>query len=145
MINKKKLIQSIDNGNEIIIQHDDKIELKKLDIKIVEGITGWNIILNNLFVENEIFPQYIPNQKGIYTLNINYNEELTYSELFLYRNDSKKEKIEFDFFKENERIFCIIKSKNSVELNKEIVLNKIPEEQQFLLNEMRKKLNNQNL
>lgn len=134
---KKGIIQSIENGNEIIIQYDDKIEPNKLDIKIVEGIMGWNIILNNLFIDNEIFPQNIPNQKGIYTININYNEELTYSELFVYRTDSKKEKLEFDFYKENKRIFCNIKSKNSIELNKEIVLYSISEIQQDLLYQMK--------
>ena len=134
---KKGIIQSIENGNEIIIQYDDKIEPNKLDIKIVEGISGWNIILNNLFIDNEIFPQNIPNQKGIYTLTINYNGELTYSELFLYRTDSKKEKLEFDFYKENKRIFCNIKSKNSIELNKEIVLYSISEIQQDLLYQMK--------
>ena len=134
---KKGIIQSIENGNEIIIQYDDKIEPNKLDIKIVEGISGWNIILNNLFIDNELFPQNIPNQKGIYTVNINYNGELTYSELFLYRNDSKKEKLEFDFYKENKRIFCNIKSKNSIELNKEIVLYSISEIQQDLLYQMK--------
>ena len=134
---KKGIIQSIENGNEIIIQYDDKIEPNKLDIKIVEGISGWNIILNNLFIDNELFPQNIPNQKGIYTLTINYNGELTYSELFLYRNDSKKEKLEFDFYKENKRIFCNIKSKNSIELNKEIVLYSISEIQQDLLYQMK--------
>ena len=134
---KKEIIQSIENGNEIIIQYDDKIEPNKLDIKIVEGISGWNIILNNLFIDNELFPQNIPNQKGIYTVNINYNGELTYSELFLYRNDSKKEKLEFDFYKENKRIFCNIKSKNSIELNKEIVLYSISEIQQDLLYQMK--------
>ncbi len=134
---KKEIIQSIENGNEIIIQYDDKIEPNKLDIKIVEGIMGWNIILNNLFIDNEIFPQNIPNQKGIYTININYNEELTYSELFVYRTDSKKEKLEFDFYKENKRIFCNIKSKNSIEINKEIVLYSISEIQQDLLYQMK--------
>jgi len=134
---KKGIIQSIENGNEIIIQYDDKIEPNKLDIKIVEGIMGWNIILNNLFIDNEIFPQNIPNQKGIYTININYNEELTYSELFVYRTDSKKEKLEFDFYKENKRIFCNIKSKNSIEINKEIVLYSISEIQQDLLYQMK--------
>ena len=134
---KKEIIQSIENGNEIIIQYDDKIEPNKLDIKIVEGISGWNIILNNLFIDNEIFPQNIPNQKGIYTLTINYNGELTYSELFLYRTDSKKEKLEFNFYKENERVFSKINSRNSSELSKEIVLNQLSEGQKSLLNEMK--------
>lgn len=135
---KKGLIQSIENGNEIIIKYDDKIEPNKLDIKIVEGITGWNIILNHLFIDNKLFPQNIPYQKGIYTLNINYNEELTYSELFLYRNDSKREKLEFNFYKEKERVFCKLNSKNAIELNKEIVLNELSEEQKSLLNNVKK-------
>lgn len=134
---KKKILKADNNGNEITIEYDDKIESNKLDVKIVEGIAGWNIALNNLFVDNEIFPQNIPNQKGIYTLTINYNGELTYSELFVYRTDSKKEKLEFDFYKENKRIFCNIKSKNSIELNKEIVLYSISEIQQDLLYQMK--------
>lgn len=134
----KNTIQLFENDNEIIIHFDNKIDVTKLDIKIVEGITGWNIILNNLFLENEIMPQNIPNKKGIYNLSINYNEEFTYSELFLYLNDSNKERLEFDFYKENNRIFCRINSKNSKELNKEIVLNEFSEEQQFLLNEINK-------
>lgn len=134
---KKNTIQLFENDNEIIIHFDNKIDVAKLDIKIVEGITGWNIILNNLFLKNEIMPQNIPNKKGIYTLNINYNEEFTYSELFLYLNDSNKERLEFDFYKENNRIFCRINSKNSKDLNKEIVLNEFSEEQQFILNEIK--------
>ena len=133
----KNTIQLFENDNEIIIHFDNKIDVTKLDIKIVEGLTGWNIILNNLFLENEIMPQNIPNKKGIYTLNINYNEEFTYSELFLYLYNSNKERLEFDFYKENNRIFCRINSKNSKELNKEIVLNEFSEEQKFLLNEIK--------
>lgn len=108
----------------INITTDQNIETEKLTIKLVEGF-GWNIILYDLFRENKMEENNFPKEKGIYTLVINYSKNLVYTELVLYKTDPKNEHLEFDFYKENNRIFCRIKSDYVTELNKEIVMNKL--------------------
>tara|TARA_R110002096_G_scaffold368918_1_gene562228 strand:+ start:134 stop:655 length:522 start_codon:yes stop_codon:yes gene_type:complete len=116
----------------INITTDQNIETEKLTIKLVEGF-GWNIILYDLFRENKIVKNNFPKEKGIYTLVINYSENLVYSELVLYKTEPKNEHLEFDFYKENNRIFCRIKSDYATELNKEIVMNELDSEMKKLL------------
>lgn len=116
----------------INITTDQNIETEKLTIKLVEGF-GWNITLYYLFLENKIVENNFPKEKGIYTLVINYSENLVYTELVLYKNDPKSEYMEFDFYKENNRIFCRIQSDYAIELNKEIVMNKLDSEMKKIL------------
>lgn len=125
---------------KIIISFDENIDSSKLDIKMIDGLGGWHTIIYNIFLNNELDIESLPKSKGIYKLNINYGEELTYTEIFIYLVKTDYEQLQLNFYKENERIFCQISSKTSTELNKEIVLNELSEEQQFLLNEMKKNL-----
>ncbi|MBZ0109412.1 MAG: hypothetical protein K8F52_12165 [Candidatus Scalindua rubra] len=116
----------------ITITTDQNIETEKLTIKLVEGF-GWNITLYDLFLENKIVENNFPKEKGIYTLVINYLGNLVYRELVLYKTDPKNEHLEFDFYKENNRIFCRIKSDYATELNKEIVMSELDSEMKKIL------------
>jgi len=116
----------------INIRADQNIETEKLTIKLVEGF-GWNITFYDLFRENGIVENNFPKEKGIYTLVINYSENLVYTELVLYKTNPKYEHLEFDFYKENNRIFCRIKSDHATELNKEIVMNELDSEMKKIL------------
>ncbi|NIK93625.1 hypothetical protein GZ212_15800 [Mangrovimonas sp. CR14] len=108
----------------ITITTDRNIETAKLTIKLVEGF-GWNITFYDLYRDNKIVENNFPKVKGIYTLVINYSKDLVYTELVLYKANPKNEHLEFDFYKENHRIFCRIKSDCATELNKEIVMNEL--------------------
>ncbi len=112
---KNKMIQ---------ITADENIQTEKLTIKLVEGF-GWNNVFYYLFSENKVVENNFPNEKGIYTLVINYLPYLAYTEIVLYKTNPKNEHLSFYFYKENERIFCRIKSDYAVELNKEIVMNQL--------------------
>ncbi len=120
------------NSDMINIIADQNIDTEKLTIKLVEGF-GWNITFYDLFRENEIIKDNFPKNQGIYTLVINYSENLIYTELVLYKTDPKNEYLEFDFYNENNRIFCRIKSDCSTELNKEIVMNELDLEMKKVL------------
>ena len=114
------------------IKVDQNIETKKLTIKLVDGL-GWNNTFYYLFKENKIVENNFPKEKGIYTLVINYSGNLIYSELVLYKTKPQNEKLEFDFYKEENRIFCRIKSDYATELNKEIVMNELDSDMKKLL------------
>ena len=123
---------------KITISFDEHIDSSKLDIKIIDGLGGWHTTIYNIFLNNELDIESLPKSKGIYQLNINYNEELTYSEIFIYLEENNYEQLDFNFYKDNNRIFCEIKSKLSNELNKEIVLNPFSDEIKELFEELKK-------
>ena len=124
---------------KITISFDENIDSSKLDIKVVHGfLGGWHTTIYNIFLDNEIDIESLPKSKGIYQLNINYNEEFTYSEIFIYLEENNYEQLYFNFYKENDRIFCKISSKISNELNKEIVLNPFSDEIKELFQELKK-------
>lgn len=108
----------------INITTDQNVESNKLTIKLVEGF-GWNITFYDLFRDNKIVENNFPREEGVYTLVINYLENLVYTEIVLYKSNPKYEHLNFNFYKENNRVFCRIKSDIATELNKEIVLNKL--------------------
>jgi hypothetical protein len=116
----------------INIKVDKNLEAEKLTIKLVEGF-GWSMTAYDLFIENELVKNNFPKEKGIYTLTITYSKNLIYQELVLYKSDPKNEYLEFDFYKENDRIFCRIKSDYAIELNKEIVMNELDPEMKKIL------------
>ena len=120
----------------IKIKTDKNIDPNKLTIKFSEGT--WKVTLYPIFQNNQILKENFPKEAGIYNLTINYGENLFYVETVIYKTKPKFEVLEFDFYKENERIFCKIKSEQIIELNKEIVLNKLSEEVQNIINEIKK-------
>ena len=71
-------------------------------------------------------------------MNINYGEELTYTEIFIYLGKTDYEELQFNFYIDNDRIFCKITSKLSNELNKEIVLYQFSDEIKEILEELKK-------
>lgn len=123
---------------KITISFDENIDSSKLDIKMIDGLGGWHTTIYNIFLNNELDIESLPKSKGIYQLNINYNEEFTYTEFFIYLEENNYEQLDFNFYKENKRIFCKIISKISKELNKEIVLNPFSDEMKELFEELKK-------
>lgn len=125
-------------NQKITISFDENIDSSKLDIKMNDGLGGWHTTIYNIFLNNELDIESLPKSKGIYKLNINYGEELTYTEIFIYLGKTDYEELQFNFYKENERIFCKIISKLSNELNKEIVLYQFSDEIKEMLEELKK-------
>lgn len=113
-----------------------EIDPNKLSIKLSEG--SWKVNLYPLFQNNKIENDSFPKEAGIYNLTINYGDNLFYIETIIYKSKPKFEVLEFVFYKENERIFCKIKSEQILELNKEIVMNKFENEMQSLIKEIKK-------
>lgn len=128
--------QNLHETEMINIKTDNNIDSKKLSIKLSEGT--WKINVYPIFENNKIIKNSFPKNEGIYNLLINYSDNLFYIETVVYKTNPKFEKLEFNFYKENERIFCKIKSEKIVELNKEIVLNKFNEEMQNIINDSKK-------
>ena len=140
MIDLKKIntISKALKKQKITISFDEDIDSSKLDIKMIDGLGGWHTTIYNIFLNNELDIESLPKSKGIYKLNINYGEELTYTEIFIYLGKTDYEELQFNFYKENDRIFCQISSKISNELNKEIVLNPFSDEMKELFEELKK-------
>lgn len=113
-------------GDKVKVSFGEKIESEKITIKFSQGT--WNVTLFTLFENNRIVENVFPKEAGIYSLMINYSDELYYSEIVLYKMTPNLEKLTFDFYQNCGRIFCRINSDYAPELNKEIVLNKLSEE-----------------
>lgn len=118
------------------VKTDKNVDSNKISIKLSQGT--WKVILYPLFENNKIIKNSFPKEAGIYHLVINYSDNLFYIETILYQTNPKSEELEFEFYKEHERIFCKIKSQQIVELNKEIVMNELDEELQKIINETKK-------
>ncbi|OXA79458.1 hypothetical protein B0A58_03415 [Flavobacterium branchiophilum NBRC 15030 = ATCC 35035] len=123
-------------SNQIKVNFGEGINSEKTSINVSQGI-GWIVKIFPLFTQNQINTNAIPNDAGIYRLTINYADQLIYQEIFIYRNTPKDEKLKFDFYIEQNRIFCKIKSEYAIELNKEIVLYPINEEMNNILNQIK--------
>ena len=118
-------------NNKLEISFGEKIDSNKMSIRLSQGT--WNVTLFSLFEDNQIIENFFPSEAGIYSLVINYSDELFYSEIVLYKTNPKFEKLSFKFYQEGERIFCSISSEIALELNKEVVLNKIDDNVKELL------------
>ncbi|CCB69928.1 Hypothetical protein precursor [Flavobacterium branchiophilum FL-15] len=123
-------------SNQIKVNFGEGINSKITSINVSQGI-GWKVKIFPLFTQNQIITNAIPNDAGIYRLTINYADQLIYQEIFIYRNTPKDEKLKFDLYIEQNRIFCKIKSEYAIELNKEIVLYPINEEMNNILNQIK--------
>ena len=113
-------------GKKVKVSFGEKIESEKMSIKFFQGT--WNVTLFPLFEDNKIVENTFPKEAGIYSLSINYSNELYYSEIVLYKTTPNIEKLTFDFYQDCGRIFCRINSDYAPELNKEIVLHKLNDE-----------------
>lgn len=128
--------QSQFESNQIKVNFGEGVSSEKTAINISQGI-GWNVKLFPLFTQNQITSNALPNEAGIYRLSINYSNQLFYQEIFLYRNKPIDEKLNFNFYKEYSRVFCIITSEYALELNKEIVLYEINQDMKDILNQIK--------
>ncbi|MVO08875.1 hypothetical protein GOQ30_06815 [Flavobacterium sp. TP390] len=69
-------------NNKLEISFGEKIDSNKMSIRLSQGT--WNITLFSLFEDNQIIESSFPSEAGIYSLVINYANELFYSEIVLY-------------------------------------------------------------
>lgn len=105
---------------------------KDLKIRLSQGT--WNVTFFTLF-ENENFKNvnFSP-YPTLFRLSINYNSENFYFENILYISNPNLDVLKFHFYKESNRIFCKIESEIVMELNKEIILNPLPDSLKQLKN-----------
>lgn len=123
-------------SEKVKVTFGKNIDSEKMSIKFTQGT--WNVTLFPLFENNQIIEDTFPKEAGIYSLIINYSNDLFYSEIALYKTTPDLEKLYFDFYQGPEKIFCRIKSDYAQELNKKVVLNKLSEETEEILNELKK-------
>jgi len=132
--------QNLNKKNDKIqVTSTEIIDLNELRINLGEGL-GWHTTIIPIFRDGKVDQSHFPKKAGIYNLTMNYRDSLFYNEVVLYRLDPESEKLSFDFYEENQRVFCRITSIHAPELNKEIVLNELGEE----LKEVIDKLNSEN-
>ncbi|WDO14313.1 hypothetical protein MH928_06355 [Flavobacterium sp. WW92] len=107
---------------KIIVSGDHDKDLK---IQFSQGI--WNATIFTLFENQKANTVDFPKDPTLFRLSIKYNFESYYLENILYPSNPNLDNLKFHFYKENSRIFCKIESEIVTELNKEIVLNPLPE------------------
>jgi hypothetical protein len=114
---------------------NEELNKEKISITLTQGL-GWNNILYPLVRDGEFVNEHFPDEPGIFMLSIKYGTELFFREWILYRSSPIHEELGFSFYREHERIFCTISSARADELNKEVVLNPLPEDLRAVLNEL---------
>ncbi|MCA4778040.1 hypothetical protein [Empedobacter stercoris] len=97
------------------------------DLKIQFSQGTWNVTFFTLFENQNVINIDFPKDPTLFRLTINYDSENYYFENILYISNPNLDELKFNFYKENSRIFCKIESEIVLELNKEIVLNPLPE------------------
>ncbi len=98
---------------------------KDLKIQFSEGI--WNVTHYTLFENLSAVTVEFPKDPSLYKMILTYDSEHFYFENVLYISNPNFDTLIFNFYKEQNRIFCKIKSEMVLELDKEIVLNPLPE------------------
>ncbi len=134
LINSNTTGQTVNEfqGDIVHVTINDSLEFESISINLVENL-GWHPTIIPLFKEGTIIESHFPRKAGIYNLTINYADELFYNEILLFRLDPKSEKLQFEFYRDRNRIYCKIRSTYASELNKEIVLNKLADELKSIL------------
>lgn|SRR5690606_4609892 len=97
------------------------------DLKIQFSQGTWNITFFSLYENQQANNVDFPKDPTLFRLTIKYDSENYYFENVLYVSNPNLDELKFNFYKENLRVFCKIESKIVMELNKEIVLNPLPE------------------
>ncbi|WP_291138582.1 hypothetical protein [Flavobacterium sp. UBA7663] len=98
---------------------------EKLKIHFSQG--NWNTKIYPLFENLNPVNIELDPDPSLFKLTIIYGAEKYYFENVLYISNPNLDNLSFHFYKESERIFCKIKSEIVLELNKEIVLNPLPD------------------
>lgn len=97
------------------------------DLKIQFSQGTWNVTFFSLYENQQANNVDFPKDPTLFRLTIKYDSENYYFENVLYVSNPNLDELKFNFHKENPRVFCKIESKIVMELNKEIVLNPLPE------------------
>lgn len=87
----------------------------------------WNSTIYTLFENLKPVCVELDRDPNVFKLIIIYGAEKYYFESILYISNPNLDNLSFHFYKESERIFCNIKSDIVLELNKDVVLNPLPE------------------
>ena len=99
----------------------------KKDLRIQLSQGTWNVSIFTLFENGTSKAVKFLHDPTLFRLLISYNSKYHYFENILYIADPNLDNLKFHFYKEANRIFCKMESEIVVELNKEIVLNPLPE------------------
>ena len=101
---------------------EKQIDKRDLVIDII-STTGWNTTIYPIFKNGKADDSSFPKKAGVYNLKINYLDSLSYNEILFYRDNPNLENLSFNFYLENNLMFCKISSIQAIELNKLIVMN----------------------
>jgi len=104
------------------------------DLKIQFSQGTWNVIFFTLFENLQVNNIDFPQDPTLFRLTIQYDSENYYFEHILYIANPNLDKLKFNFYKKNSRVFCKVESEIVTELNKEIILNPLPETLKKLIN-----------
>lgn len=104
------------------------------DLKIQFTQGTWNLTIFTLFENQNVVAVDFPRDPTLFRLSIKYNSKKYYFENILYVRNPNLDNLKFHFYKECNRTFCRIESEIVTELNKEIVLNSLPEDLKELKN-----------
>ena len=107
------------------------------DLKIQFSQGTWNVVVFTLFENGNVMDVEFPRDPTLFRLSIRYDSENYYLENMLYVSNPNLDNLKFHFYKEFNRIFCRIESRIVIELNKEIVLNPLPEDLKELQNRIK--------
>ncbi|MFA0962866.1 hypothetical protein AB9P05_13770 [Roseivirga sp. BDSF3-8] len=128
--------QNLNKRNDKIqVTSTEAIDLNELCINLSEEL-GWHTTMIPIFHDGKVDQSHFPVKAGIYNLTMNYRDSLFYKEVVLCRFDPESEKLSFNFYEENQRVFCRITSIQAPELNKEIVLSELDEELKELIDKL---------
>ncbi len=108
---------------ELVVTADQPIDTTKLSIDFSE--LGFHTTIYQIYDSGRPELKNFPQKAGIYTLFINYGDDMTFQELAYYRLDPTIEKLTFHFFEDSGRLFCKISSLGLHELNKVVLINHV--------------------
>lgn len=117
--------EKFENKNLSIITKN--INANKLWITLSQDFNS-NMLFFNLFQDSKFTNEKhfeFPKNQGFYFLTINYDLKLQYREIIYYKINPENEKLTFEFYKKNNKLFCDLSSKEYYELNKKVILYKI--------------------
>jgi hypothetical protein len=106
---------------KLIVSGDYRDNLK---IQFSQG--SWHTVFFRLFENGKTNNVEFPKDPTLFRLTIIYDSENYYFENVLYISNPNLDTLKFHFYKEDHRTFCKIESEIVTELNKEIVLNPLP-------------------
>ena len=122
---------------EMSVRVDETLDIQKLNIVI--ATVGWHSIKSEIFKDGQMRVENIPNEAGLYVLQISYGDTLVVSRVFVH--EVQKCKLSFQLLEEKSEIICKIWSSAHIELNTIVRLTDIQSDSADLVAEFRRRLN----